>query len=95
MKLPKLSTVLNNRIREMQSNRHKSESHNTLSVEELFWIFDYLNEHAISSAEAYRDRLVFAVGLATGPRSTELLNLMMYQLPEKRSEESLASSFTF
>ena len=67
----------------MQSKGAISVSHYTLSIEDIKYIFDYLNDTALSSAVSYRDRLFFAVGLATSLRTTALRMLTMDQLREE------------
>ena len=83
MRIPGLKMVADNRFRELQSKGNMSESYNTLSIDDLCTILDYLNESARHCATSYRDRLVFCVGLATGLIVTALRLISLDQLREE------------
>lgn len=73
---------VDNRFKGLQRNGLVTESHNTLSVEDVQIIFKYLNHSAITG-QGYRDRLVFGVGLATGLRPIALHTLTTGQLKKE------------
>ena len=84
MHLDDTRNIIENRFRELQALGNMTNSHNTLGIDDLKVIFDYLNEDAKKSAASYRDRLVFVVGLATGLRPTALRLLTVNQLQEEK-----------
>lgn len=71
-------------MKELQVRGGLTESHNTLSIDNLYRIFNFLNARAPKNAECYRDRVIFAVGLGTGLRTTALSALEMNQLRAER-----------
>ena len=77
-----LMNRFDNPIRKQQRNGHVTESHNTLSIEDLRAIFTYLNKAAIIG-QGYRGRLEFSVVLATGLRPTALHTLTVGQLGKR------------
>ena len=74
-----LMTVIDNYSKSLERDGMMSESHNTLSLADVRAVFAHLNE-CERTAHGYRDRLVFAVGLATGFRPTALYLLRNEQL---------------
>lgn len=66
-----LMTIIDNYFKKLQCDGMISDSHNTLSLEDIKAVFTHLNKLE-RTAHGYRDRLVFAVGLATGLGPTSL-----------------------
>lgn len=73
-----LKPVLDNKFSLQQSNGATTKSHNILTIDNVKEIFDseFCNP---SNATGFRNRLIFAVGLAIGARPTELCLLWMDQ----------------
>lgn len=59
-----LMTIIDNYFQDLQHNGGISNSHNTLSLNDVRKIFEHLNTLS-RIGHGYRDRFAFAVGLAT------------------------------
>lgn len=75
-KMESIMNVFENKIKEVQRKGCVLESHNVLSLEDVFTIFKHLNSIA-RTPHGYRNRLVLSVGLASGFRSSELYSLTL------------------
>ena len=64
------------RAKQMQRSGYVTESHRTLSIDDVQKIFDALNKVAHTLSE-YRDRLVFALGLRAVFRLREMYRLTL------------------
>eukprot|EP00171_Calliarthron_tuberculosum_P022929 IDg22929t1 len=87
-----LVSVLDNVFAEQQRSGTISRAHNVLSLEDLRVIFTHLGSVKYTP-EGYRDRLVFAVGLATGLRPTALHTLTMIRFERRLSKARNATVF--
>lgn len=74
--------ALDNKFRQQQARGALTKSHNVLTVDDVKQIFasDYC---APTTATGYRNRLIFAVGLAIGTRPTELWRLELRQFKQE------------
>ena len=78
-RMPTLMTIVDNYFRKLQREGSISDNHYTLSIDDVKKISTHLNKLKRIPV-GYRDRLVFAVGLATGIRPTVLYLLELNQM---------------